>query len=139
MIVDGVELLRMVRDGELEDQSSITMIYNDGSKEEIEIDVGYIWVQGDYISCFELLGYKFEILSEDEEIDIDSMEELLKIEAYEVDKTDTAINRDAINELIRAVKKIYSEVNQLKGCKNKLNWEKAEESANKLKEKYNNL
>ena len=140
MIVDGVELLRMVRDGELENQSSVNLIYAGGGKEKIKIDEENIWMQNDYISCFELLNCKFEILSkEDEGIDIDSIKKLLKIEEYEVDKTDTVINRNAINQLIKAVKQLNNEVNQIKEGKNKLNWKKAEESANKLEAKYNNL
>ena len=40
------------------------------------------------------------------EIDIDNIENLLKIEEYEVDKTDIVINRNKINELIQAVKQL---------------------------------
>lgn len=40
------------------------------------------------------------------EDDIDNIEELVKIEEYEVDKTDVVINRNKINELVQAVKQL---------------------------------
>lgn len=56
---------------------------------------------------------KHELIEEDA-IDIDSIEELLKIEEYEVDKTDTVINRNKINELVQAVKQLNKEIKSLK-------------------------
>ena len=53
----------------------------------------------------ELINGTFELIEEDT-IDIDNIEELLKIEEYEVDKIDTVINRNKINELVQAVKQL---------------------------------
>lgn len=46
------------------------------------------------------------------EIDIDNIENLLKIEEYEVDKTDIVINRNKINELIQAVKQLDKKIEE---------------------------
>lgn len=53
-------------------------------------------------------------ISEEDTIDIDNIEELLKIEEYEVDKTDTVINRNKINELVQAVKQLNKEIKSRK-------------------------
>ena len=55
-----------------------------------------------------------EIILIEDEIDIDSIEELLKIEEYEVDKTDTVVNRNKINELVQAVKQLNKEIKSIK-------------------------
>ena len=60
-----------------------------------------------------LLNMEVELI-EDETIDIDNIEELLKIEEYEVDKTDTVINRNKINELVQAVKQLNKEIKSIK-------------------------
>lgn len=61
----------------------------------------------------ELINGTFELIEEDT-IDIDNIEELLKIEEYEVDKIDTVINRNKINELVQAVKQLNKEIKSLK-------------------------
>lgn len=61
----------------------------------------------------ELINGTFELIEEDT-IDIDNIEELLKIEEYEVDKTDTVINRNKINELVQAVKQLNKEIKSIK-------------------------
>lgn len=55
-----------------------------------------------------ILSAEFELI--EDEVDIDSIKELLKIEEYEVDKTDTVINRNKINELVQAVKQLNKEI-----------------------------
>ena len=50
----------------------------------------------------------------EDEIDIDNIEELLKIEEYEVDKTDVVINRNKINQLVQAVEQLNKEIKELK-------------------------
>ena len=60
----------------------------------------------------DLINWKFKLI--EDEINIDSIQELLKIEEYEVDKTDTVINRDKINELVQAVKQLNKEVKSIK-------------------------
>ena len=55
------------------------------------------------------LNEEVEII-EDEDINIQDIEDLLKIEDYEADKTDIRLNRDKINDLIKAVKKLDKEI-----------------------------
>ena len=59
-----------------------------------------------------ILNAEIELIEENT-IDIDNIEELLKIEEYEVDKTDTVINRNKINELVQAVKQIDKRVKKI--------------------------
>ena len=54
---------------------------------------------------YENIGKKFEILEDNTE----EIEELLTIEDYECDKTDIRLNRDKINELVKAVNKLRKE------------------------------
>ena len=54
---------------------------------------------------YENIGKKFEILEDNTE----QIEELLTIEDYECDKTDIRLNRDKINELVKAVNKLRKE------------------------------
>ena len=54
---------------------------------------------------YENIGRKFEILEDNTE----QIEELLTIEDYECDKTDIRLNRDKINELVKAVNKLRKE------------------------------
>lgn len=116
-IVDGVELLRMIRDGELNPNKKIYTeqegnrykfyiskgiynaihLYRVEGKKEIEVRV---------LDTDDLLNDKYIIPEEDEEIDIQEIKNLLKIEEYEVDKTDTVINRNKINELLKAIKQL---------------------------------
>lgn len=64
------------------------------------------------LDMFDIMSYEFELI--EDEIDIDNIEELLKIEEYEVDKTDTVINRNKINELVQAVKQLNKEIKSIK-------------------------
>ena len=64
------------------------------------------------LDMFDIVNYEFELI--EDEIDIDNIEELLKIEEYEVDKTDTVINRNKINELVQAVKQLNKEIKSIK-------------------------
>lgn len=65
-----------------------------------------------YRTDIELINGTFELI--EDEVDIDNIEELLKIEEYEVDKTDTVINRNKINELVQAVKQLNKEIKSIK-------------------------
>lgn len=56
---------------------------------------------------YENIGKKFEILEDNTE----EIEELLTIEDYECDKTDIRLNRDKINELVKAVNSIRKDKN----------------------------
>lgn len=57
--------------------------------------------------------YYFKLI-EDNNIDIDNIKSLLKIEPYEADNTDTVINRNKVNELVQAVKQLNKEIKELK-------------------------
>lgn len=70
-------------------------------------------VRGKDYSTNDFLNWNVELI-EDEPIDIDNIGELLKIEEYEVDKTDTVINRNKINELVQAVKQLNKEIKSIK-------------------------
>ena len=59
-----------------------------------------------------ILSAEFELI--EDEIDIDSIKELLKIEEYEVDKTDVVINRNKINKLVQALKQLNKEIKSIK-------------------------
>ena len=54
------------------------------------------------------LNDEIEILEDNTE----EIEELLTIEDYECDKTDIRLNRDKINELVKAVKEIRKDLNK---------------------------
>lgn len=120
-IVDGIELLRMIRDGELKENTKIEddlgekYIYKDDGcgnltlyKEDIITKEYYT---PDY-SFFTAKDNKFEII-EDKEIDIEAIEE---IEEFELDQFITMNNSERfdrtmieyskINELIKAVKQL---------------------------------
>lgn len=58
------------------------------------------------LDVFHKLDYEVEIIEEEPEIDIQELKELEYVEDYEADKTDIRLNRDKINELIRAIKQI---------------------------------
>ena len=73
----------------------------------------------------------------EDEIDIDNIEELLKIEEYEVDKTDTVINRNKINELVQAVKQLNKRVKELEELNIEINEKDINEAINKAREQRN--
>lgn len=64
------------------------------------------WFENEIADNKEDLNQEVEIIEEPNEIDIQGIEELLTIEDYEFDKTDGRLNRDKINELVRAVKQL---------------------------------
>lgn len=53
-----------------------------------------------------ILNNEFEIIEEQEEIDIQNIEELEKIEDYEAGPADIKLNRQIINKLVQAVKQL---------------------------------
>ena len=55
---------------------------------------------------------EFEIIEEQEEIDIQSIKNLEYVEDYEADKTDIRLNRDKINELVQAVKQLDKKIKE---------------------------
>lgn len=71
-------------------------------------------VRGKDYSTNDFLNFNVELIEDEIEIDIDNIEELLKIEEYEVDKTDVVLNRNKINKLVQAVKQLNKEIKELK-------------------------
>jgi cystathionine beta-lyase family protein involved in aluminum resistance len=126
-VVDGVELLRMIRDGEIKNGTRLLRergcmyIFNDG-KIALDEEV-YGFKEGtnifyiDKLEC--LLKSKFKIfLKEDKKIDIDSIEEVKHIYIYNLDpnveKVDDRVstNVEKINELIKAVKQLNKKLEE---------------------------
>ena len=121
MIVDGIELLRMIRDYEIKDKSKIIAYYKTNKHHEFHYECNMLLTKenkeviDEFNATFFIdKDYKFEILSEeDEEIDIDSIEEVKHIYIYNlppnVESVDdrVTINEEKINELIKAVKQLY--------------------------------
>lgn len=115
-IYKGYELLKAIENGEIKENTEFltknkTKIYYDGSilryKEaycgiKANTEIGMSWLKGE----FELI--------KDNKVDIDSIEELLKIEPYEADKTDIVINRNKINELLKWAKQADKEIKSIK-------------------------
>lgn len=103
-VVKGKELFKMIVEGEIDENTEVT-VDNYG-----KCTLGFVFEDGR--NLFKWLDEDFELI--EDEIDIDSIEELLKIEEYEVDKTDTVINRNKINELVQAVKQLNKEIKSIK-------------------------
>ena len=119
-IVDGVELLRLIRDGEFKDGDKIKeddRIF----RYSLEIE-SFFTVDGDenpmmfYYTDKEFASTKFEILSEeDEEIDIDSITKIYTNDIKAVGESETKcwtgrkldiVFANKMNELIKAVKQL---------------------------------
>ena len=104
-IYEGYELLKAIKDKEIKQGAKIKVSNNlsklifDGYTLRWENSLEIAWVDN-----FTNENITFELI--EDEVDIDNIEELLKIEEYEVDKTDTVINRNKINELVQAVKQL---------------------------------
>ena len=58
------------------------------------------------------LSIELEILEDEEEIDIQDIKEMEYLEDYEADKTDIRLNRDKINEILKAVKQLDKKINK---------------------------
>ena len=117
-VVDGVELLRMIRDGEIKDGTEFKV----NNYDSVYIYIAELGIKNkacdDYIDdVLTLKGIadaKFKILlSEDEEIDIDSIEELNDIHYYDVSRmtvkeTDEyhALIANTLKDVIKAVKQL---------------------------------
>lgn len=126
MIVDGVELLRIIRDKEFKDKDIIvdmktsnTFKYNKNAdtfyNEEVEMfDCYYL---------FEFATSKFEIIEneEDKEINIDSIEELYTNNIKSVGESETKcwtgrnldiVFANKINELVKAIKQLNKKIGE---------------------------
>lgn len=111
MVVDGVEIMRLVRDGEFKDGDKIEenrrmFRYNAEIESFYEVD-GDEKPMMDYYTDKEFASTKFEILSEeDKEIDIQSIVEFILPTTYLDEEAETMYVRSKINELIKAVKQL---------------------------------
>ena len=73
---------------------------------------GYYWLE-DYVSLDNLedLNTEIEIIEKEPEIDIQGMLGLLHLRDFECDKTDIRLNREKINELVKAIKQLDNQIN----------------------------
>ena len=122
-IVDGVELLRMLRDGEIERGRKIKVSYDTNYS-----DVYYFsgcnirHLKGDYeIGSERLLNKKFKYELLDEEIDIQAIKEMNLFSVSNWEKLDDIKlfldnnfkqTTDKYNELIKAVKKLDKKIKE---------------------------
>ncbi len=126
MIVDGVELLRMIKDKEFKDKDIIVdMKTSNIFKYNKNVDTFYN-KEVEMFDCyylFEFVTSKFEIIEneEDKEIDIDSIEELYTNDIKSVGESEikcwTGRNLDIafankINELIKAIKQLNKKIGE---------------------------
>ena len=113
-IYKGWELMKAIEEGKIKNGSRFNVYRTYSAIAVLEDRILHIEDGNKRIlTTNDLLIYTFELI-EDEPIDIDKIEELLKIEEYEVDKTDTIINRNKINELVQAVKQLNKEIKSIK-------------------------
>ena len=124
-IYKGKEILKMIADGEIyygtkfkiEDWNEI-VVYE--QRNLIFREIFYTKEEGrnygkkifDLWNLDYILDLTFELI--EDEVYIDNIEELLKIEEYEVDKTDVVLNRNKINKVIQAVKQLNKEIKSIK-------------------------
>ena len=94
-IVKGYELFKMIAENKINERTLVSVLNFE------ECTLNFVF-ETDTRSVFDWLDEEFVIL-EDE---TDEIEELLTIEDYECDNTDIRLNRDKINELVRAVNKL---------------------------------
>ena len=59
-----------------------------------------------------MLNHDFKILEDEEEINIQGIKEMEYLEDYEADKTDIRLNRDKINEILKAVKQLDKKIDK---------------------------
>ena len=111
MVVDGVEIMRMIRDNEFKDGDEIEedrriFKYNADIESFFEVDGDENHIMH-YYTDKEFASAKFEILSEeDEEIDIQAMIEFILPTTWLAEEGEIMCIRGKINELIKAVKQL---------------------------------
>lgn len=121
-IVDGVELLRMIRDKELKKGDKVQHFYSDEIYEIGNVDLVSIENEtellSDSIGIIEFSNMEFRILSEeDEEIDVQSIEKLdewITRRNGEVTQTEGKILDIAnkTNELLKAIKQLDKKIKE---------------------------
>ena len=107
-IYKGYELIKAIAEGEIKENTNIK-VHDLSVFDKIVTTINYSnkklnWKTGEFDTSYLCNdSYYFELI-EDETIDIESINELLKIEPYEADKTDIVINRNKINEILKWAK-----------------------------------
>lgn len=114
-IYKGYELLKAIENREIKENTEFltknkTKIYYDGSI--LRYKEAYCGIKANTEIGMSWLKEEFELI--EDEVDIDNIEELLKIEPYEADKTDIVINRNKINELLKWAKQADKEIKSIK-------------------------
>lgn len=124
-IYKGLEIMQMISKGQIADRTRFNFENNnfDGVVEYYNGTLYWIifdekWNETGKKNLFEMFNIQSTMVADfeliEDEIYIDNIEELLQIEEYEVDKTDTVINRNKINELVQAVKQLNKEIKSIK-------------------------
>lgn len=119
-VVDGVELLRMIRDGEIKNGTTINLYLDQHQIGEYYLNDKQIINKCEerliddefFIDTFISNSSKFEILSEeDEEIDIDNLTEMNLLSESNIGEKINIITQN-INELIKAVKQLNKKLEE---------------------------
>ena len=106
----GYELIKAISDKEIKDKTKIEVhSLQDNIIAVIEYKNKRLeWGTGEFDTSYLFDdNIYFRVLEDNTE----EIEELLTIEDYECDKTDIRLNRDKINELVKAVNKLRKENN----------------------------
>ena len=115
MIVDGAKLLELVKDNKFEDGDEI--------RPQITTNAIYVYSAyyrnftnkktGNQLTVQEYVFWTFDIPEkEDKEIDIQAIEELRKLKLTNTNITEdiAVINRDKINEIVKAIKQLDKKI-----------------------------
>lgn len=120
-IYKGYQLMKAIADGEIEEGSrfKVKALWNGSYITENRIAIvkykDIVYEEEEIISSWTIINSEFELI-EDETIDIENIDGLLKIEPYEADKTDIVINRNKINEILKWVKQQEKRIKKLEEC-----------------------
>lgn len=118
-IYKGYQLMKAIADGEIEEGSrfKVKALWNGSYVYDNRIAIvkykNIVYEEEEeIITSWTIINSEFELI-EDETIDIESINELLKIEPYEADKTDIVINRNKINEILKWAKQQEKRIKKL--------------------------
>ncbi|MBQ3415957.1 MAG: hypothetical protein IJH39_11630 [Clostridia bacterium] len=113
----GYELIKEITDGKIKDGTKIEvhdLVVLDKLVAIIEYKNKKIMWKDNFDTSYLLNpNCYFKIIQEQQDIDIQNIQELLEIESYEVDNTDVKLNRQIINKLVQAVKKLDKDINYI--------------------------
>jgi len=115
IILKGYELMQEIANGKIKEGTKFRDLTDSNYEDNRNI---YRYENKNFIgrwggtNILLLLKHDFEILEDEEEIDIQCIKEMEYLEDYEADKTDIRLNRDKINELLKAVKQLDKKINK---------------------------